>query len=138
MSRENNSKETPIQDNKEYKNLARNTFYSFLMNYGSHFFTLIISFLLARLITDINWQFLILALSYMAIITIVTSLLPPGQDYALNYYIPRYLALNQKSKIKSLIKNALIIKILFLIPVFIVVILLFLYSYLEFKKTEKK
>lgn len=131
MSRENNSKETPIQDNKEYKNLARNTFYSFLMNYGSHFFTLIISFLLARLITDINWQFLILALSYMAIITIVTSLLPPGQDYALNYYIPRYLALNQKSKIKSLIKNALIIKILFLIPVFIVSILFF-YVFADF------
>lgn len=125
MSNEDNIKKLPLQDNKEYKNLARNTFYSFLMNYGSHFFTLIISFLLARLIIDIDWQFLILALSYMAIITIITSLLPPGQDYSLNYYIPRYLALNQKSKIKSLIKNALIIKILFLIPVFIVSIIIF-------------
>jgi O-antigen/teichoic acid export membrane protein len=125
MSIEENNTIVPLPDDKEYKNLARNTFYSFLMNYGSHFFTFIISFLLARLITDTNWQFLILALSYMAIITIITSLLPPGQDYSLNYYIPRYLALNQKSKIKSLIKNAFIIKILFLIPVFIVSIIIF-------------
>ncbi|MFW9942040.1 MAG: oligosaccharide flippase family protein [Candidatus Thorarchaeota archaeon] len=125
MSNENNIKTPPLQDNKEYKNLARNTFYSFLMNYGSHFFTFIISFLLARLLTDANWQFLILALSYMAIITIITTLLPPGQEYSLNYYIPRYLALGQKSKIKSLIKNALTLKILFLIPVFIVSIIIF-------------
>ncbi|MBY8989917.1 MAG: oligosaccharide flippase family protein [Candidatus Lokiarchaeota archaeon] len=115
----------PLERNTEYKNLATNTFYSFLINYGSHFFTLVYSFLLARLITDESWDFLILATSYITIIVIITSILPPGLNYALNYYIPRYLALNQKYKIKSLIRNSLKAKLSFLIPVFIISVIAF-------------
>ena len=99
----------------EYKNFASNTFYSFLISYGSLFFMFVNSFLLARLISDESWGFLILAQSYITIIVIITSLLPPGLNYALNYYIPRYIVLKQESRIKSLIKNAIITKLAFLI-----------------------
>ena len=124
MERENTERR-PAENSVEYKSLATNTFYSFLLNYGSHFFTLVHSFLLARLIIDFYWDFLILARSYITIIVIITLFLPPGLNYALHYYIPRYLALNQKSKIKSLIKHAFIIKLLFLIPVFFISIFIF-------------
>ncbi|TKJ20184.1 MAG: hypothetical protein CEE43_13400 [Promethearchaeota archaeon Loki_b32] len=111
----------------EYKKLATNTFFSFLINYGSHFFTFIYSFLLARLITDQIWEFLIIATSFISIIVLITTLLPPGLNFALNYYIPRYLALNQKSMIKSLIKNAILTKLIFVIPVYIISIIAFSY-----------
>ena len=120
-----NSGNNELGNKLEYRNLATNTFYSFLMNYGSHFFTLLYSFLLARLITDENWDFLILALSYVTIIVLITNFLPPGSNYALNYYIPRYLALNKKAKIKSLIKNGILAKLMFLLPIFIISILIF-------------
>lgn len=122
-----NSENNQLGNKVEYRNLATNTFYSFLINYGSHFFTLIYSFLLARLITDESWDFLILALSYVTIVVLITNFLPPGSNYALNYYIPRYLALNKKAKIKSLIKNGILAKLMFLLPVFIISILLFLF-----------
>jgi len=120
-----NSEKNQLGNKLEYRNLATNTFYSFLMNYGSHFFTLLYSFLLARLITDESWDFLILALSYVTIIVLITNFLPPGSNYALNYYIPRYLALNKKAKIKSLIKNGILAKLMFLLPIFIISILIF-------------
>ena len=120
-----NSEKNQLGNKLEYRNLATNTFYSFLMNYGSHFFTLLYSFLLARLITDESWDFLILALSYVTIIVLITNFLPPGSNYALNYYIPRYLALNQKANIKSLIKNGILAKLMFLLPIFIISIFIF-------------
>ena len=114
-------------EHDEYKKLATNTFFSFLINYGSHFFTFIYSFLLARLITDQIWEFLIIATSFISIIVLITTLLPPGLNFALNYYIPRYIALNQKSMIKSLIKNAILTKMIFVIPVYIISIIAFSY-----------
>ncbi|TET57798.1 MAG: hypothetical protein E3J52_09685, partial [Promethearchaeota archaeon] len=114
-------------EHDEYKKLATNTFFSFLINYGSHFFTFIYSFLLARLITDDIWEFLIIATSFISILVLITALLPPGLNFALNYYIPRYLALNQKSMIKSLIKNAILTKLIFVIPVYIISIIAFSY-----------
>ena len=113
------------QSNGEYKNLASNTFYSFLINYGAFFFTFVYSFLLARLITDETWDSLILATSYITIIVIITSFLPPGLNLALNYYVPRYLALNQSSKIKSLIKHSFMLKIAVVIPVIIISLISF-------------
>ncbi len=113
------------KDNSEYKKFAANTFYSILVNYGSHFFTFIYSFLLARLITDQSWDFLIIATSYITIVVIIIHFLPPGLNHALNYYIPRYIALNQKSKIKSMIKNAFLIKTLFAIPILIISLFVF-------------
>lgn len=113
------------KNNVEYKNLASNTFYSFLINYGAFFFTFVYSFLLARLITDETWDSLILATSYITIIVIITSFLPPGLNLALNYYLPRYIALNQTSKIKSLIKHSFMLKISVVIPVIIISLISF-------------
>ncbi|KKN19741.1 hypothetical protein LCGC14_0942670 [marine sediment metagenome] len=118
--------ELQSKNNAEYKNLASNTFYSFLLNYGAFFFTFIYSFLLARLITDETWDSLILATSYITIIVIITSFLPPGLNLALNYYLPRYIALNQTSKIKSLIKHSFMLKISVVIPVIIISLISFL------------
>ena len=114
------------RDNAEYRSLATNTFFSFLFNYSSLFFTFVYSFLLARLFSDIIWGYLILATAFITIIIIITSLLPSGLNFALNYFIPRYLVLNEKSKIKSLIRNSIIIKLVFLIPVFIISIFFFM------------
>lgn len=125
MSSEKVGEQTETND-RHYKKLASNTFYSFLINYGAHFFAFIQSFLLARLLTDIFWDSLIIARSITTLIIIITMFLPPGISYALNYYIPRYISMNQKSKIKSLIKHAFILKLLFLIPVFLISILIFL------------
>ncbi|MFX0028196.1 MAG: lipopolysaccharide biosynthesis protein [Candidatus Hermodarchaeota archaeon] len=121
-----NSEIDLTKSSSEYKKFATNAFFSFLVNYGSHFFTFVYSFLLARLITDESWDFLIVATSYITIIAIVINFLPPGLEHALNYYIPRYLALNQKSKIKSLIKNAFLIKLIFMIPIVIISLIGFL------------
>lgn len=101
-----------------------------MFNYSSLFFTFVYSFLLARLFTDALWGLLILVTSYIMIIVTITSLFPPGLNFALNYYIPRYLALNEKAKIKSLIRNSIILKLSLLIPIFIISILLFnIFSY---------
>ncbi|MFX1408973.1 MAG: lipopolysaccharide biosynthesis protein [Promethearchaeota archaeon] len=120
-----NSDNKVLKADSEYKKFASNTFYSLLVNYGSHFATFVYSFLLARLITDESWGFLIIATSYITIIVNIIHFLPPGLNHALNYYIPRYLTLNQKAKIKSLVKNAFIIKLLFAIPILILSLLVF-------------
>ena len=125
-----NAKNTNNQltnDNQEYRKLASNTVFSFLLNYSSLFFTFIYSFLMARLFRfqDDIWGFLIIATSYIMIIVTITSLLPPGLNFALNYYIPRYRVLKENSKIKSMIKNSIIIKLVFLIPVFMINIFIF-------------
>ncbi|MFX1363503.1 MAG: oligosaccharide flippase family protein [Promethearchaeota archaeon] len=112
--------------NSEYRNLATNTFFSFLFNYSSLFFTFIYSFLLARLFVDDIWGLLIMATSIIMILVTITSLLPPGLNFTLNYYIPRYFALNERSKVKSLIRNTIIIKLIFLFPIFIISILIFI------------
>jgi len=125
---ENNSKDQLPRDNQEYRNLATNTVFSFLLNYSSLFFTFIYSFLMARLFRfqDDILGFLIIATSFIMIIVTISSLLPPGLNFALNYYIPHYLVLKEKSKIKSLIKNSIIIKLIFLVPVFIISLLFFI------------
>lgn len=117
-------KEPLSEGNSEYRTLASNTLFSFMINYVSLFFTFIYSFLLARLFSDEIWGFLIIATSFITITVTISGLLPPGYSFALNYYIPRYRALNENTKIKSVIKNAFIIKLGFLIPIFIFSVLL--------------
>lgn len=112
---------------KEHRNLAKNSFYSILNTYGTFLFTLIITFFIARLISKEAWGYLILANSYILIITIILTFLPPGLNQTLNYFIPRYYSLNQISRLKSLIKYSLILKIIFLIPVFFISFLLFIF-----------
>lgn len=115
----NNSKRQKFVITKDHRILAKNSFYSFLNTYGSFFFSTITSFLLARLIKDVLWGYLVLALSSIAVINLILSFFPPGLDDSLNYYIPKYLALNKKSELKYFFKSAIYFKLIFLIPYFI-------------------
>lgn len=120
-----NSENEEKANSQEHIILVKNTVFSFFINYGNIVFQIIISMLIARLISKELWGFLILAISYITIITIISNYFPPALDYSLNFYIPRYIALNQKTKLKSFIKNAIYLKLLLLIPIFFISILIF-------------
>lgn len=109
----------------DYKSLVKNSFYSYLSTYSSFFFSLIHAFILARLISQNEWSYFIIAISYINIISLILSLLPPGLGIALDYYITRFYSLNQKYKLKCIILNSIILKIIFLIPIFIVSLFIF-------------
>jgi len=119
----NGSKEKKL--NKDQKILAKNSIYSILISYGSYFSSMITSFLMARLISQEEWGFLIIATSYITIASLILSFLPPGLGYSLNYYIPKYIALNQKKRLKYFIKICFFIRIIFTILVYLVSILIF-------------
>lgn len=109
----------------EHLNFAHGTAYSFLNNYSIFIFQIVVSIFLARLLTPELWGFLILATSIIAIVLIILRMLPPSLDLSIIYYIPKYTVQEQISELRSFIKNSVILKILFTIPVFIVCIFLF-------------
>ena len=123
----NNNKTTDSSVKKEVLTLARNSLYSFLNSYGTFIFAIITFFFMARLISDVEWGFLILANTYILIILLILSFLPPGLGPSLNYYFPRYLAQNEFSQLKSHIKYVIYIKVVFIIPVFLISILVFVF-----------
>ncbi len=111
---------------KDHKNLAKNTVYAFLVTYSNYFGSLITSIVTARLITKDLWGVLILATSFITIIALISTFLPPGLGSSLNYYIPRYLALDQIPELKSYIKNVIYIRLITLFATFIVGLSIFL------------
>lgn len=119
---------------REHINLAQGTTYSFLYNYSTLLFQVIISFLLARLLSQELWGFLILVNTYIAIITLILTFLPPSLNNVLNYAIPKYNSLEQKENIKLVIKYSLFLKLIFILPVFIISVLIFYFlSWLFFE-----
>ena len=121
-----NNKETTDSSVKiEVLALAKNSIYSFLNSYGTFIFSIITFFFMARLISDVEWGYLILANTYILIIILILSFLPPGLGPSLNYYFPRYIVQNDLSQLKSHIKYVVYVKVLFIIPVFIISILIF-------------
>ena len=128
MSKEINEKDTiENQDfSRDYGVLVKNSFFSFLNTYGTFIFSLISSFLLARLIGDLSWGYFVLGLSYIQIISLITNFLPPSLKNTLHYYIPRFISLNQKNQLKSFINRAIYVKVLFLIPSFVISLLSFI------------
>jgi len=110
---------------KDHRILAKNTLFSFLFSYGKFLFALISSFIIARLISQDTWGFLILTLSIINIFTFILLFFPPSLGLSYYYYIPRFVVLNQYSKLKSFILNSLIIRLAFLIPIFFLNILFF-------------
>lgn len=123
----NNTETTDSSVKREILTLARNSLYSFLISYGTFFFSIITYFFMARLISDVEWGYLILANTYILIILLILSFLPPGLGPSLNYYFPRYLAQNDLNQLKSHIKYVIYIKVVFLIPVFLISILIFVF-----------
>ncbi|MHA2338400.1 MAG: lipopolysaccharide biosynthesis protein [Candidatus Hodarchaeales archaeon] len=118
MSKEESNNKTRI--GIEYKILAKNSFYSFINSYSSFFFSLITSFIMARIISQEVWSYFIIALSYTALFALILSFLPPSLGLTYNYFIPKFRALKQFTKLKSFIFKSFILRILFVIIVFIV------------------
>lgn len=112
--------------NQEHRILAKNTFFSFFNNYSIIIFQIIISLLIARIISIDFWGILILSTSCITIITVISFYFPPALDYSLNYYISQYIALNKLNKARSFIFKAIAMKIAFLIPIYIISIFVFL------------
>ena len=106
--------------NEEYRNLAKNSFYSLLGQYSTIISSIITSIFIARLISQELWGILILATSIIILITIITFFIPPALEYSIRYYISKYITLNQNSNLKSFIKKALVIKIIVLIFSFLI------------------
>ena len=127
MSEENSEKDAIENQDipREYGTLVKNSFFSFLNTYGTFIFSIISSFLLARLISDTSWGYFVLGLSYIQIVSLIVKFFPPSLNNTLQYYIPRFTSLNEKNRLKSFILRALYAKLTFLIPIFIIAILFF-------------
>ena len=82
---------------KDHRKFAKSAIYSLFNSYGIFIFQIIISFFIARLISQELWGFLLLAMSFINIVLLILSFFPPALNFSLNYYIPRYVALNQNN-----------------------------------------
>jgi len=123
-----------IDNEKKDYGLVGITFYSFLSNYGRFLFSIIITSMMARFLSPYEWGILILSQSIIAIWIIISDFFPPGLNYSLNYYIPKYIASGEYLNLKSIIVNSIKQKLLALIPFFIIgliLITLFPIGYLD-------
>jgi len=132
-----NSSKGKKKATREQKILVKNSFYSFMHHYGNFFFSLITALIIARVISQEEWGFLILALSLIGFFTIILAFLPPGLGLSLIYYVSRFKALNQNTKLRSFARNTIILRILFVIPIFFLSILIFT-IFVEFFKINLK
>lgn len=87
--------------NQEYRDFAKNTLYSMLNTYGSFFFLIIYSFIIARTIVSEEWGYLIISNSIIIIISLFLSFFPPGLATSLNYFLSKFSALNDKLSLKK-------------------------------------
>ncbi len=112
---------------EDHKKFATNTLFSIFNSYGIFLYQIIISFLLARLLSQELWGYLILATSIIFIISLILTFFPPALSFSLNYYIPQYITLHQNNKLKSVIKNSIYIKIVFTLIIGIISYLIFIF-----------
>ena len=110
---------------KDHRKFAKSAVYSLFNSYGIFIFQIIISFFLARLISQEIWGFLLLAMSYISIVSLILSFFPPALTFSLNYYIPRYVALNQNNNLKRMIKTGLYLKTIFGLIIFLISVIIF-------------
>jgi len=130
MSNKNRQEERK-ELSKEHRTLAKNSLYSIIFSYSNFFFSIITASLMARLISKEDWAFLLLSLSLIGFFSVLLALLPPSLGYSLVYYVSHFKALGQNNKARSFVKNSLLIRIIFMIPVFFLSILIFT-VFLEF------
>jgi len=124
MNTENTPKEK-IKITREHKILAKNSLYSFIQTYGNFIFSIITASIIAKTISQYEWQYLILTLSLIGILLTFLSFLSPSLGGSIIYYISGYYALNHNTKLRSFTRNAIILRIIFLIPIFLLSILIF-------------
>jgi len=109
----------------DHRKFAKSAFYSLFNSYGIFIFQIIISFFMARLISQELWGFLLLAMAYINIVSLILSFFPPALTFSFNYYIPRYVALNQKNNLKRMIKAGLYLKAIFAVIIFFISLIIF-------------
>lgn len=125
---ENTSNDKPIRKiTKDHKIFAVNSIFSFFTSYSGFIFSILSSVLIARMISQSLWGYILLSLSYINLFALILSFLPPSLGLSLNYYIPRLRALNQNNMLKSFIKYAYLIRIFFCIIIFSLGIFLFFF-----------
>ncbi|MFW9867190.1 MAG: lipopolysaccharide biosynthesis protein [Candidatus Thorarchaeota archaeon] len=110
----------------DYKKFAKNSFFSFLNSYSGFFLSILTSFLIARLISQEVWGFLVITLSYIAFFQLFLNFLPPSLGLSYNYFIPKYQALNQNKTLKNFLINSIIIRISFTLIVYLVSLVVYL------------
>ena len=120
---DNSNKEST--QNQEYQILAKNSLYSGLYNFSLVVYSMLYSFFIARLLSIDLWGVLILATSVNLLITQFTRLFPPSIERTLSYYVPKFHVLNQESNLKVFIRTSVILKLVFLIPLYFITILIF-------------
>ncbi|MHA1479620.1 MAG: hypothetical protein ACTSPU_15610, partial [Promethearchaeota archaeon] len=109
----------------DHRKFAKSAFYSLFNSYGIFIFQIIISFFMARLISKELWGFLLLAMSYISIVSLILSFFPPALTFSLNYYIPRYVTLNKNNKLKRMIQVGLYLKAVFALIIFFISLIIF-------------
>ena len=134
----NDSVEKDRETKKEEKILVKNKFYSLLSSSSNFIFSLITVFFIARLISKDDWGLLILATSLLSIFTLILVFFPPSLGLSIIFYAAEFRALNQNRKFKSFIKNALILRIFFVIIIFFLSILIFWFFKDFFSLNQKK
>ncbi|MFX0001758.1 MAG: oligosaccharide flippase family protein [Candidatus Hermodarchaeota archaeon] len=117
----------------DHKILAKNTFYSYLHTYGLFIFSIITSFIIARTISQTEWGFLILTLSYVNIFQLFLTFLPPSLGLSMNFYITNFRTNKQYTKLKSFIIKSIYIRISFTLLIFLIGIIVFI-SFTDFFK----
>ena len=110
---------------KDHRKFAKSAFYSLFNSYGIFIFQILISFFMAKLISQESWGFLLLAISFINIVSLILSFFPPALTFSLNYYIPKYVALNQNNKLKRMIKAGFYLKITFALIIFFISLIIF-------------
>ena len=86
---------------------------------------LIPTIIIARLIAQEEWGYLILATSYITIAGIILLFLPPSFGNSMNYYIPKYRVTERVTKLKSFISKAYSIRLLSVLSVFFLSYIIF-------------
>ncbi|MFX1409541.1 MAG: polysaccharide biosynthesis C-terminal domain-containing protein [Promethearchaeota archaeon] len=121
----------------DHKILAKNTFYSYLHTYGLFILSVVNSFIIARIISQNEWGFLILTLSYVNIFHLFLTFLPPSLGLTMNFYITKFRTTNENLKLKSFIKKSIFIRILFTILIFLFGSIVFIF-FIDFFKLNLK
>ena len=117
-----------IDQKIEPKKIVKNTFYSFLSRMSVYVYAIITSFLLARQISPELWGFLILAISYITIVTIILSFIPPSLDFSLIYYIPNFQSLKKMRVLKTFLLKTFFLKAFIAFLGFIIFLILINFS----------
>ncbi|MBY8982306.1 MAG: oligosaccharide flippase family protein [Candidatus Lokiarchaeota archaeon] len=124
MNESENKKPVKRMDH-QYKHLAKNTLFSISISYGTNIFTLLTSFLIARMISREDWAIIIVVISIVGIFSIIINFLPPGLIYSMIFYIPQYKAKNESLKLRNFVLKAFYLRTIVIFVIYFIAITIF-------------